>query len=252
MKLKILFEDAHLLVIYKPAGVPVQSARIGAKDCESMLKNYLYEKEPEKGVPYLGVVHRLDQPVEGLLVFARTPEADSDFGRQATDGRMKKCYLAIRRTVDNSVDDVQKNEKKCGKPIKNVDNFVEKWTEQVDFLRKDGRRNHSETVPAGTPGAKKAVLRYRVLKQEKGLQLVEIQLLTGRHHQIRVQMAGLGTPLLGDRKYGQENSDVDNVENSFPALCAYHLEFIHPKTKKHLQFEIRPENPAFQKMTGEI
>ena len=165
---------------------------------------------------------------------------------------MKKCYLAIRRTVDNFVDDVQKNEKKCGKPIKNVDNFVEKWTEQVDFLRKDGRRNHSEIVPAGTPGAKKAVLRYRVLKQEKGLQLVEIQLLTGRHHQIRVQMAGLGTPLLGDRKYGQENSDVDNVENSFPALCAYHLEFIHPKTKKHLQFEIRPENPAFQKMTGEI
>ena len=143
MKLKILFEDAHLLVIYKPAGVPVQSARIGAKDCESMLKNYLYEKKPEKGVPYLGVVHRLDQPVEGLLVFARTPEAASDLGRQATDGRMKKCYLAIRRTVDNSVDDVQKNEKKCGKPIKNVDNFLEKWTEQVDFLRKDGRRNHS-------------------------------------------------------------------------------------------------------------
>ena len=96
------------------------------------------------------------------------------------------------------------------------------------------------------------MLRYRVLKQEKGLQLVEIQLLTGRHHQIRVQMAGIGTPLLGDRKYGQENSDVDNVENSFPALCAYHLEFIHPKTKKYLQFEIRPENAAFQKMTGEI
>ena len=247
MEQKILFEDAQLLVLYKPAGVPVQSARVGAKDCESMLKNYLYKKAPEKGEPYLGLVHRLDQPVEGLLVFAKTPAAAADLSRQATDGRMHKYYLAIRKSVDKSVGNVEKWAKLCGKPTENVDKKVEKWIEVVDFLKKNGRENRSEIVSAKAPEAKKAVLRYQVLKAEEGLQLVEIQLLTGRHHQIRVQMAGQGTPLLGDRKYGDARSDVDNVDNAFPALCAYHLEFIHPKTKKKMEFEKLPENPAFAK-----
>ena len=243
MDLKILFEDAHLLVLYKPAGVPVQSARVGVKDCESMLKNYLYAKAPEKGEPYLGLIHRLDQPVEGLLVFARTKDAAAELSRQATDGRMKKCYLAIRKSADQPECNVEKLARLCGKSVDNVEKSVEKWIEVVDYLRKNGRENHSEIVSAKTPGAKKAVLRYQVLNALGGLQLVEIQLMTGRHHQIRVQMAGMGTPLLGDRKYG----DVDNVDNSFPALCAYHLEFIHPKTKKPMEFEALPENPAFGK-----
>ena len=85
MNLKIVFEDTHLLVCYKPAGVPVQSARVGARDCESILKNYLYEKNPQKGAPYLGLIHRLDQPVEGLLVFAKTEEAAADLSRQLQD-----------------------------------------------------------------------------------------------------------------------------------------------------------------------
>ena len=254
MNVKIIFEDEHLLVLYKPAGVPVQSARIGVKDCESILKNYLYEKAPGKGEPYLGMIHRLDQPVEGLLVFARTPEAAADLSRQAVDGRMKKCYLAIRQTVDKWEKDIHICEQICGKPERPVENFVEKWIEQVDYLKKDCRKNHSEIVPAGTPGAKKAALRYRVLKEKEGLQLVEIQLLTGRHHQIRVQMAGMGTPLLGDRKYGALKDQVENVDNganTFPALCAYRLEFIHPRTRKHVDYQIQPQHTAFGEFFSE-
>lgn len=246
----ILYEDMHLLVYDKPAGVPVQSAKIGVKDCESILKTYLHEKNPGKGEPYLGMIHRLDQPVEGLLVFAKTPAAAADLSRQNAEGKMRKEYLAVRRAVDKPVENSARYLQLCGKEARFVDNPVDKWTEQVDFLRKNARENRSEIVSSKTPGAKKAVLFYQVLKSAEGLQLLEIRLKTGRHHQIRVQMAGLGTPLLGDRKYGTEKDGVDNVDNFYPALCAYHLEFIHPKTGKPMSFTRLPENPAFQTFFG--
>lgn len=245
MNLKIVFEDAHLLVIYKPAGVPVQSARVGTQDCESMLKNYLYENAPEKGTPYLGVVHRLDQPVEGLLVFAKTAAAASALSRQVQNGQMKKAYLAVCRMVDKSPENGPKDRGNCGKTVKNVENSVENWTEITNFLRKNGRENRSEIVSSAESGAKKAVLRYRILKTLDNQKLVEIQLLTGRHHQIRVQLAGQGMPLVGDQKYGEALSTVDIVDKSYPALCAYRLEFSHPGTGKHLSFETAPENTIF-------
>lgn len=134
MNLKIVFEDAYLLVCYKPAGVPVQSARTGTKDCESILKNYLYEKEPEKGTPYLAVIHRLDQPVEGLLVFAKTETAAAGLSRQLQDGRMKKNYLAVREKGANTVENDRKKGNDGGKPGKNVEKPVDNWSEKVDFL----------------------------------------------------------------------------------------------------------------------
>lgn len=247
MNLKIIFEDAHLLVLYKPAGVPVQSARVGVKDCESMLKNYLYEKNPEKGAPYLGVIHRLDQPVEGLLVFAKTAMAAARLSGQIQDGRMKKTYLAVCEVVEKSLKSAPEDTRNCGKTIKNVEKSVENWTEITDFLRKSGKGNYSTIVGQGTEGAKKAVLQYRSLKALGTRELVEIQLLTGRHHQIRVQMAGRGKPLVGDEKYGKtlKTKAVDSVDKSYPALCAYRLEFLHPKTGKPLAFQIEPENPFF-------
>ncbi len=245
MELKILFEDAHLLVCYKPAGVPVQSARTGAKDCESILKNYLYIKNPEKGAPYLAVIHRLDQPVEGLLVFAKTGFAAAGLSRQIQEGEMKKLYLAVCESVDNSAKNNCINEKEGGKPGSNVEKPVDNWLKKVDFLRKNGKENRSEIVKEGTAGAKKAVLCYRIRKTLKGRELAEIRLLTGRHHQIRVQMAGMGMPLAGDRKYGRNETDVDSVDKSYPALCAYHLEFKHPKTRKAMAFQTEPKNPAF-------
>lgn len=245
MDLKIIFEDAHLLVLYKPAGVPVQSARVGASDCESMLKNYLYRNAPQNGVPYVGVVHRLDQPVEGLLVFAKTRAAAAKLNRQIQDGRMKKTYLAVLETVDNSVKNDWKNRDVGGKLNENVEKSVDNWSEKVDFLRKNGKENTSFIVREKEPGAKKAILRYRILQEAEGRKLAEIQLLTGRHHQIRVQMAGMGTPLAGDRKYGRHQADVDSVDKSYPALCAYRLEFVHPETKKPLAFQIKPKNQFF-------
>lgn len=245
MNLKIVFEDAHLLVIYKPAGVPVQSARVGTRDCESILKNYLYENAREKGAPYLGVVHRLDQPVEGLLTFAKTAPAAAALSRQVQNGQMKKTYLAVCQMVDKLFENRQNDRENCGKTVKNVENPVENWTEITNFLRKNGRENRSEIVSSAVPGAKKAVLRYRILKTLDNQKLVEIQLITGRHHQIRVQLAGQGMPLVGDQKYGEALGTVDIVDKPYPALCAYRLEFSHPKTGKHLSFEIAPENTIF-------
>lgn len=243
--MKVLFEDGSLLVCYKPAGIPVQSARVETRDCESMLKNYLYKKSPKKGEPYLGIVHRLDQPVEGLLVFAKTAEAAANLSRQLQDKTMKKSYLAIRKAVDKSSVTGSENRKDGGKTFNNVENPVENWTEITDYLKKNGHENRSEIVKPGTAGAKKAVLLYRVLQVLAGRELVEIRLLTGRHHQIRLQMAGLGTPLVGDRKYGTDFSDVDIVDKPYPALCAYRLEFLHPKTGKPLAFQVEPNNPVF-------
>ena len=121
MKLNIIYEDEHLLVLYKPAGVPVQSARVGAKDCESLVKNYLYEKNPGKGAPYLGIIHRLDQPVEGLVVFALTPAAAAALSRQSAERKMEKTYLAVRRIVDNSGVENRNCQNLCGKPLGNVE-----------------------------------------------------------------------------------------------------------------------------------
>lgn len=248
MKPEIVYEDEHLLVLYKPAGVPVQSARVGAKDCESLLKNYLHGKRAGGGAPYLGIVHRLDQPVEGLLVFALTPEAAAMLGRQSAGREMEKTYLAVRRVVEKSPVDKRVENALCGKLPENVEKQVENWTECVDYLWKNGRENRSQVVSRGYPGAKKAVLRYRILGQREDRQLVGIRLETGRHHQIRVQMAARGTPLLGDRKYGNVENYVENVENSFPALCAYRLRFRHPASGKWMEFERKPQNPAFEEL----
>ncbi len=247
MELNIIYEDEHLLVLHKPAGVPVQSARVGAKDCESLLKNYLHEKNPAGGAPYVGIVNRLDQPVEGLVLFALTPAAASALSRQSAERKMEKFYLAVRHIVDNPAVEKQNSQKLCGKPIGNVEKKVENWTERVDWLCRNGRENRSEIAAASHPGAKKAVLRYRILERKEALDLVEIRLETGRHHQIRVQFAGMGTPLFGDRKYGlpDDGEGVENVDNFFPALCAYRLRFRHPVTGKWIKFEVKPQNPVF-------
>lgn len=218
MEIDILYEDGQLLVCRKPAGVPVQSGKVGQKDMVSILRNYRNGKE---GDTYIGLVHRLDQPVQGVMVFAKTKMAAAGLSRQITDGRMKKQYLAVT----------------CGKPMK-------KQGALVDYLLKDGRTNTSSIVPEGTKGAKRAELRYRIIAETPGYALAEIDLLTGRHHQIRVQMAGAGMPLAGDRKYNL--SDAGQTEK-YVALAAHRLSFEHPVLKKEICFEGKPEGAIFKK-----
>lgn len=219
----ILFEDTEILVMRKPAGVAVQSAGFGAMDLESGIKNYLALKQPGK-MPYLGIVHRLDQPVEGVLVFAKTPTAAKELSRQMTAGELGKYYYAVTEQEAKETQDILE-----------------------DTLLKDGRKNLSQVVKKGTPGSKLARLSYEVVEKAEdagtstGIRsLVRIKLDTGRHHQIRVQMSHAGMPLIGDRKYNSEE------KSGYPlALCSYQLELVHPKKKKKMTFEIVPEGEAF-------
>ena len=221
MNLRILHEDEHVIVCYKPAGLATQTAKMGAQDMESLLKNYLYKKE--KKMPYVAVIHRLDQPVEGVLVFAKTPFAAKELNKGMQGTGFGKYYKAVV----------------CGIPN-------EKKAVLEDYLVKDGKTNTSRVGKKDEAEAKKAVLAYEVIQQTDDKALLKIKLETGRHHQIRVQMANMGCPIWGDTKY----NSAENVDKSWKniALCAYHLEFVHPKTKKKMIFEIEPEGEGFVNM----
>ena len=206
----IIFEDKDILVCHKAAGIAVQNARIGAADMESFLKNYLALKNTET-VPYLGVVHRLDQPVEGVLVFAKNKKAAAGLTRQITTGNIVKEYLAVTDRM---------SEKRQGR--------------LEDYLIKNGRTNTSEVVTSKTSGAKKAVLDYEVIHQisdertESGKRiLIKIHLETGRHH-------------LGDRKY-----NPGEISQLPLGLCSCHLIFRHPITGKKMEFQVTPNGESF-------
>lgn len=217
MGLNTLYEDDELLVIKKDAGTPVQAGKMRIMDLEGIIKRELYMRDPKGGEPYLGIVHRLDQPVEGVMVFAKNQKAAAALSKQVTDGTMKKHYLALV----------------CGKPS-------EKEGTLVDYIQKDGRSNTSKVVPKGTKDAKRSELNYKVLKENEETALLEIELLTGRHHQIRVQMANAGWPLYGDTKYNPAFAETTGYVQT--ALCAYKLSFVHPRTGKRMEFSIEPDN----------
>ncbi|MDE6214508.1 MAG: RNA pseudouridine synthase [Lachnospiraceae bacterium] len=230
----ILHEDSDILVCHKPAGIATQTARVGQADMVSEVIGYLASRtEAANKNPYLGVVHRLDQPVEGILVFAKNKTAAAALSRQAAGERMEKEYLAVV----------------CGKEIPQSG-------ELTDYLLKDGRTNTSRVVPSEVKDAKKAVLEYEVLEKKPPeeddscrLAFVRIRLHTGRHHQIRVQMANAGMSLLGDYKYADETALAVSrrLELKEIALCASRVAFDHPVTRKRMQFQITPEGAAFRK-----
>ena len=227
----ILFEDKEIIVCRKPAGIAVQNARIGAMDLESSLKNYLAEKDGKRP-PYLAVVHRLDQPVEGVLVFAKEKKSAAVLTKQLSAGTLNKQYYAVL----------------CGYPA-----VAE--GELVDYLRKEGSVAVAVTGrEKNFPDAKIAKLHYSILEkinQPMPLALADVCIETGRFHQIRVQFAHAGWPLLGDTKYG--NTTVAGTAGSPAyrgvALCAYSLDFTHPGNGKKMSFRVKPQNPAFEKFT---
>lgn len=227
----IVYEDDQILVVYKPAGIATQTARVGQQDMVSEIKNYLTRSTGIHGDPYVGLVHRLDQPVCGLLVFAKTKSSAASLSHQINSGELQKYYYAIV----------------MGKPELPTDVLV-------DYLYKDGHNNHSYVVKKDFPNAKKAVLEYRVMKTLVALgenieaTMVEIKLMTGRHHQIRAQLANADIPILGDTKYGSIRSkDFSNTSACRNlALCAHKLRFKHPVTGEELTFERDPEDEIFE------
>ena len=251
-KEQILYEDKDIIVCHKPAGIATQTAKIGQRDMVSEVSNYL-------GAP-VKLVHRLDQPVEGILVFAKSQKAAGELGRQITSNQMEKYYYAVVAVnsevnvpVLDEADSVQ------DKVVKTE--FIEGENEisLINYLYKDSKTNTSAVVTKDKNGAKRAELRYtgrgqipvRDFCKEYGdinITLLRIKLLTGRHHQIRVQMSHAGMSLLGDYKYADERtknlSELLGQKNV--ALCAYKLTFNHPITGKKMSFQKEPEAEIFQ------
>lgn len=229
--LEIFYEDREIIVVKKPVGMEAQSTHSFAPDLVSEIRKHINRLSTAEGEPYVGVIHRLDKPVGGVMVYAKTKKAAAALSRQVQDQTMRKMYMAVV----------------CGRIVDNVENFV-------DYLLKDMGKNQSRIVEKGTKGAKKAELRYRVvetLEEPEPLSLVEIELSTGRHHQIRVQFAGHGLPLWGDNRYNpafthREQADRRKGRQSV-ALAAFRLSFVHPSTKKEMTFQVKPEGEIFER-----
>lgn len=203
--MKIIYEDNHIIVVYKPENVPMQEDNSKDLDLLTMVKKYLIEKYHKPGDAYVGLVHRLDRPVSGLCVFAKTSKAASRLSKQIRDNIFHKEYLAV--VYDNNLEDTGHFE---------------------DYLLKDHKTNMVKVDPKG----KLAILDYEVIKRKDNLALVRIDFKTGRSHQIRVQFASRSHPLWGDQRYNKDSKVGQQI-----ALFATKISFIHPTTKEELTFE---------------
>ena len=213
--LKVIYEDNHILVVEKPPNIPSQSDKTNDIDMLTICKKYIKEKYNKPGNVYLGLVHRLDRPVGGIMIFAKTSKAASRLSNQVREKIFKKKYLAV---VD-------------GKP-ENKTGILE------DYLYKDERNNISKVVNKDKKNAKYAKLEYELIVYDevKNLSLLSINLYTGRHHQIRVQLSNFGHSIFGDQKYGTRGKGKQI------ALWAYELEIEHPITKEKMTFKDFPQN----------
>ena len=208
--MNIIYEDNHIIVVEKPVNVPSQADNTGDKDMLTLIKDYIKEKYNKPGNVYLGLVHRLDRPVGGIMVFAKTSKAASRLSESIRTNEMHKTYLAV---VNGPLED----------------------GEMEDYLFHDETLNTTKVVGKDKHGAKLARLNYKVLEEKENLSLVQIALETGRHHQIRVQFASRGHSLYGDQKYGK------GPKNTQIALWAYKLSFKHPVKDEIVEFECMPK-----------
>ena len=211
-ELIILYEDNHIIVTLKPQNVPTCEDESRDKDMLTYIKEYIREKYGKQGNVYLGLVHRLDRPTGGVMVYAKSSKAAARLSEQMKSGDFEKKYLAV-------LADTPREERAT---LKN-------------YLKKNPINNMVYLAAATTAGAKYAELDYKILETQKGLALAEVRLHTGRSHQIRVQMSSIGCPVYGDMRYGGEKAVKGNL-----ALWAYHLAFSHPVTKERMVFKIQP------------
>lgn len=215
MDINILYEDNHLLIVEKPVNIPVQQDRSNDPDLLTMLKQYLKEKYNKKGNVYLSLVHRLDRPVGGVILFAKTSKAASRMSDLLRKQQLERTYLAVVR----------------GKVEKQSDTLTH-------YLFKDRKKNQVFVVRRNTKNAKEAILHYEKLASSNELSLLKVILQTGRSHQIRVQLSEIGHPLYGDQKYGQNLNKVGQQI----ALWAYELSFVHPVRQTELSICSIPPN----------
>lgn len=220
MNLKVIYEDNHLIVVEKKENIPVQKDISNDLDLISIIKDYIKKKDNKKGNVYLGMVHRLDRPVGGIMVFAKTSKAASRLSNEIKNNRFEKQYLAVVHGQFKKKKDILEH-----------------------YLIKDKKTNTSKVVSKNNLKAKLAILNYEVLKydKDKNLSLLLINLHTGRHHQIRVQLKSINHPILGDQKYGLLNERGIQIY-----LWAYKISFMHPTKKELLTFYSKPKWQLFK------
>jgi len=216
--MRILYEDNHILVAVKPQNILSQADDSGDKDFLTMVREYVKVKYNKPGEAYIGLVHRLDRPAGGVMVFARTSKAAARLAKLMKDGEFEKTYLAVAECGNLKDEGVLKG-----------------------YLAKNRSTNNSAVVDASFPGAKYAELSYRILEKKSGYGLIEIDLVTGRPHQIRVQMAYEGAPLAGDYRYGGEKMEK-------LCLWSYRLGFVHPVKKEKMEFCCAPPDEGMWRM----
>ena len=212
-ELNVVYEDNHIIVVIKPQNVPTQEDESHDKDLLTMVKEYIKVKENKPGNVFVGLVHRLDRPTGGIMVFAKTSKAASRLTQEMHTGDFKKRYLTVV----------------VGKPR-------EKRAKLVNYLLKNARTNTVQVVPELTTNAKRAELDYVVLDEKEKVSLLDVNLATGRSHQIRVQLKNIGCPVYGDVKYGGDKL----AKGHNLALWAYELKFVHPTTKENMTFKCYP------------
>ena len=223
-KLKVIYEDNHVIVVEKPVNIPSQGDKTGDEDMLSIIKAYLKEKYNKPGDVYLGLVHRLDRPTGGVMIFAKTSKAASRLSEQVRNKEFHKQYLCI---VDGKMEEPKGTFK--------------------DYLYKNERTNTIRIAKSNEKNAKEAILDYEVVKynEEINLSVIKVDLHTGRHHQIRVQFSSRNHSLYGDQKYGTRGKGKQL------ALWAFSLSFKHPTTKEVLTFEDYPEKNGSWKILEE-
>ena len=230
--MQVIYEDNHIIIVYKESGEIVQGDKTGDKPLSDIVKLYLKEKYQKPGEVFLGVAHRLDRPVSGLVVFARTSKALTRLNKMFAGGQVHKTYWAI----------VEKRREESG------ERRVEReWHTLTHWLTRNEQQNKSYAYDHEVPHSKKAMLRYRVISQGDHYDLVEVELMTGRHHQIRCQLSKTSLPIKGDLKYGARRSNPDGSIS----LLSHRMEFIHPVSKESIVIESPlPQDPLWQKLAA--
>ena len=222
--MQVVYEDNHVIIVSKRSGEIVQGDKTGDVPLSDLVGLYLKEKYQKPGNVFVGVVHRLDRPVSGLVVFARTSKALARLNRMFAEGEVHKTYWAI----------VEREKVKA-----NGDEFVV----ATHWLTRNEQQNKSYAYDREVPGSKKAVLRYREIGRGERYSLLEVQLMTGRHHQIRCQLSKLGMPIKGDLKYGARRSNPDGSIS----LLSRRVEFVHPVSKENICVEAPlPDDPLWR------